>query len=58
MSSIQKIDQQTIDKIYHVYKKNFVVAHSLSKEDLDLIYNPEEHEYEELEMNRYYDASY
>ncbi|CAF34202.1 hypothetical protein S-PM2d137 [Synechococcus phage S-PM2] len=58
MSSIPKIDQQTTDKIYHVYKEKDVVAHNISKEDLDLIYDPEEHEYEELEPHKYYDASF
>ncbi len=58
MYSIPKIEQQTIDKIYHVYKENVVVAHSISKEDLDNIYDPQRHEYEELEINKYYDASY
>jgi hypothetical protein len=46
------------DKIYHVYKENQVVAHSLSPEDLKKIYDPKEHECEELEVNKYDDASY
>lgn len=58
MSSIQKTELQTIDKIYHVYKQKEVVAHNISKEDLDLIYDPRQHEYEELELNNYTDASY
>lgn len=58
MSSTQKTELQTIDKIYHVYKEKEVVAHNISKEDLDSIYDPRQHEYEELEINKYYDASY
>jgi len=58
MSSIQKTELQTTDKIYHVYKEKEVVAHNISKEDLDLIYDPQQHEYEELEINKYIDASY
>jgi hypothetical protein len=58
MSSIPKIEQQTIDKIYHVYDQKEVVAHNISKEDLDNIYDPQRHEYEELEINKYYDASF
>ena len=58
MSSIPKTELKTTDKIYHVYKEKEVVAHNISKEDLDSIYDPRQHEYEELEINRYYDASY
>jgi hypothetical protein len=58
MSSTQKTELKTIDKIYHVYKEKEVVAHNISKEDLDSIYDPRQHEYEELEINKYYDASY
>jgi len=58
MSSTQKTEQQTTDKIYHVYDQKKVVAHNISKEDLDNIYDPQRHEYEELETDKYYDASY
>jgi hypothetical protein len=58
MYSIPKIEQQTTDKIYHVYDQKEVVAHNISKEDLDNIYDPQRHEYEELEINKYYDASF
>lgn len=58
MSSIPKTEQQTTDKIYHVYDQKQVVAHNISKEDLDNIYDPQRHEYEELEINKYYDASF
>jgi hypothetical protein len=58
MSSIPKTEQKTTDKIYHVYDQKEVVAHNISKEDLDNIYDPQRHEYEELEINKYYDASF
>ena len=43
MSSIQKTELKTTDKIYHVYKEKEVVAHNISKEDLDSIYDPRQH---------------
>jgi len=58
MSSTQKTDQKMTDKIYHVYKENEVVAHSISEEELDRIYDPEEHEYEELNNTKFDNASY
>jgi uncharacterized protein YbjQ (UPF0145 family) len=58
MSSNQKIEQQTIDKIYHVYEEKEVVAHNITREDLEKIYDPEIHEYEELELNKNTEGSY
>jgi hypothetical protein len=58
MSSTQKTELQTTDKIYHVYEEKEVVAHNISKDDLDLIYDLDRHEYEELELDKYYDASF
>lgn len=58
MSSTQKIDQKMTDKIYHVYEENKVVAHSISEEELDIIYDPEKHEYEELNNTKFDNASY
>ena len=58
MSSIPKTEQQTTDKIYHVYDQKEVVAHNITREDLEKIYDPEIHEYEELELNKNTEGSY
>lgn len=58
MSSIPKTAQQMIDKIYHIYDENGIVKHSLTEEDFDLLYNANEYDFEECEVNKSEDASY
>ena len=58
MSSKAKTEQQTTDKMYHIYDDNGVVIHSLQEEDFDLLYDATRHEFEECEVNKDEEASY
>jgi hypothetical protein len=58
MSSSQKTEQRVTDKMYHIYDENGVVAHSLTEEDFDLLYDATKYECEECEVNKNEDASY
>jgi|TARA_Y100000004_G_scaffold4125_1_gene5009 hypothetical protein len=44
--------------MYHIYDENGVVAHSLTEEDFDLLYDATKYECEECEVNKNEDASY
>ena len=58
MSSKAKTEQQTTDKMYHIYDDNGVVKHSLTEEDFDLLYDSTKYEFEECEVNKDEEASY
>ena len=58
MSSIPKTAQQMIDKMYHIYDENGVVAHSLTEDDFEKLYDATRHECEECEVNKSQEASY
>ena len=58
MSSNQKTEQQMIDKIYHIYNESGVVAHSLTEEEFEKLYDATRHECEECEINKSQEASY
>jgi hypothetical protein len=58
MSSNPKTAQQMIDKMYHIYDENGVVAHSLTEDDFEKLYDATRHECEECEVNKSQEASY
>ena len=58
MSSKAKTAQQMIDKMYHIYDENGVVAHSLTEDDFEQLYDATRHECEECEVNKLQEASY
>jgi len=47
-----------IDKMYHIYDENGVVAHSLTEDDFEQLYDATRHECEECEVNKLQEASY
>jgi hypothetical protein len=44
--------------MYHIYDENGVVAHSLTEDDFEKLYDSTRHECEECEVNKSQEASY